>query len=361
VADTAQEKTEPPTVRRRREAREQGNVARSNDLGAAVVLLGGLIGLYFTARPIAIRLVEIMRLCLGSTDESVTQPQALGELTVLAVQTMGPMLFPMFIALMVASLIVSFAQVGWLLTLEPLKPSLNKLNPISGLKRFVSMQQAVTLGLSVLKMAAAILVAYFTIRQQYPLLVTAAAMPTAGIVVLLAKMLFTLAVRLSALLLLLAILDYAYQKYRYEQDLKMTKQEVKEEHRSMEGDPQLKARRRRVQLDIAMQRMRNEVPKADVVVTNPTEIAVALRYDEATMAAPRVVAKGKGFMAEQIRKMAIEHGVPLVEKKPLAQALYKTVEIGQEVPPQFYRAVAEILAYVYELTGRHRRPAAAAG
>jgi flagellar biosynthetic protein FlhB len=140
----------------------------------------------------------------------------------------------------------------------------------------------------------------------------------------------------------------------------MTKEEVKEEFRSMEGDPQVKQRRRRVQLDLAAQRMRAAVPKADVVVTNPTELAVALQYDEETMAAPRVVAKGQGFMAEQIRKIAIEHGVPIVERRPLAQALYRQVEVGQEVPPAFYRAVAEILAYVYELTSRKPRRARAA-
>jgi len=155
----------------------------------------------------------------------------------------------------------------------------------------------------------------------------------------------------------LAILEYAYQKWRIEQELKMTKQEVKEEMRRMEGDPKIKQRRRQIALQMLTQRLKKDVPTADVVVTNPTEFAVALKYDADTMHAPRVVAKGQGLIAQRIREIAIASGVPILERKPLARALYKLVEVGQEIPEQFYSAVAEILAYVYELSGRVRKKA----
>ena len=156
-------------------------------------------------------------------------------------------------------------------------------------------------------------------------------------------------------LLVLAILDYLYQRWQMEQDLKMTKQEVKDEMRSMEGDPKIKQRRRQIAMQIAYQQLKKAVPTADVVVTNPTEFAVALKYDPDAMHAPRVVAKGQGQMAARIRHLAIEAGVPILERKPLARALYKLVEVGQEIPEQFYATVAEILAYVYELSGKKGR------
>jgi flagellar biosynthetic protein FlhB len=178
-----------------------------------------------------------------------------------------------------------------------------------------------------------------------------------------AELFFTLGLRLALVLLFLAILDFGYQRYKTTQELKMTKEEVKDELRSMEGDPKLRQRRRQIQMEMTLQRIRTAVPKADVVITNPTEFAVAIQYDAETMLAPKVTAKGADHMARRIRELAIEHGVPIVERKPLAQALYRTVDVGQEIPAQFYKAIAEILAYVYELSGKSygvRRPVGAA-
>jgi flagellar biosynthetic protein FlhB len=163
---------------------------------------------------------------------------------------------------------------------------------------------------------------------------------------------YRLAVRLGLVLLVLALLDYAYQRWNWWRHLKMTKQEIKDELRNMEGDPLIRQRRRRAQLQLAIQRISAAVPQSDVVVTNPTEFAVALAYDEQTMAAPRVTAKGQDFLALRIRQLAQQHGVPIVQRPPLARALYAAVEVGQEVPPMFYRAIAEVLAYVYQLSGR---------
>ncbi|HPM25323.1 MAG TPA: EscU/YscU/HrcU family type III secretion system export apparatus switch protein, partial [Phycisphaerae bacterium] len=174
----------------------------------------------------------------------------------------------------------------------------------------------------------------------------------AGVLGLGAEVLFDLAVRLAIALLVLGILDYLIQRWKLERRLRMTKQEVRDELKKMEGDPLVKQRRRQIQARLALQRIRAEVPRADVVVTNPTHFAVALRYDEATMSAPRVTAKGRDLLAERIRQLAQQHGVPIVQRPPLARALYTGVEVGQEVPPAFYRAVAEVLAYVYQLSGR---------
>jgi flagellar biosynthetic protein FlhB len=170
-----------------------------------------------------------------------------------------------------------------------------------------------------------------------------------------AGIVYSIIVRITVLLLILSIGDYFYQRYRIEKSLKMTKQEVKDEMKSMDGDPKIKQRRRQIALQIVTQRFKKDVPKADVVVTNPTEFAIAIKYDADTMHAPRVVAKGQGYLAMKIRQIAIEHGVPILERKPLARALYKLVDIGQEIPEQFYSAVAEILAYVYELSGKMKK------
>lgn len=362
MADSAQDKTEAPTPRRRQEARDKGAVARSADLGASVVLLAGLIGLYYLAQPIVGRLLEIMRYCLGNPDPSLLVPESMQSLSVNAIVSVGLVVLPLLLILVVAALLIQVTQVGWHPTTKPMMPSLSRLNPLSGVKRFASVRHVMLFLMSLAKMIVVGVVAYLTLRDRYALVISAAGLHHWGIVTLMAELLFSLAVRLSIVLLLLGILDFAYQWYKHERDLKMTKQEVKDEMKSMEGDPKIKSKRREMQIQLAIQRMRSAVPKADVVVTNPTEFAVALKYDEKTMAAPKVVAKGQGYMAMQIRRIAIENSVPIIERPPLARALYKMVEIGQEVPPQFYQAVAEILAYVYELAGRgyRRRPSAAA-
>ena len=176
-----------------------------------------------------------------------------------------------------------------------------------------------------------------------------------------AGIIYNVAWRLAWALLILAAADWLYQKWRFERDIRMTKQEIKDEAKRMEGDQQIKGRRRQLARKMIMQRIHRDVPKADVVITNPTELAIALKYDPETMSAPRVVAKGAGFLAARIRQIAVSNGVPIMERKPLAQALYKTVDVGQDVPPEFYQAIAEILAYVYELAGKGVRRLRRAG
>jgi flagellar biosynthesis protein FlhB len=216
-----------------------------------------------------------------------------------------------------------------------------------------------TLVMNLAKMTMIGLVAYSAIHNRLATIAGATALSHEQIFGLGAQLVYDIGLRIAVLLLVLAVIDYIYQRYKIEKQLKMTKQEVKDEMKKMEGDPHIKQRRRQIQMQRAVQRVRHDVPTADVIVTNPTHFAVALKYDAANMHAPKVVAKGADYLALKIREVAAEHGIPILERPPLARALYKDVEVGQEIPEKFFSAVAEILAYVYELSGKaKRRPVA---
>lgn len=355
------DKTEAPTPRRRQEAREKGQVASSADLNAAGMLLAAMIALNYAGPWMFKRISLIARTSLG-----YDQPDSLHVASAITMLTHGMKLMaftllPLVAVFVAVGVAMSMAQVGVLFTAEPLQPKLSKISPISGFGRLFSKRSLVRLIMSLFKTALVSVVAWITIAQYLPRMVTAACLPFMGILAVAGELVFILGIRLGLALLILAIFDYVYNRWQQEQDLRMTREEVREEMKRLEGDPLMRERRKRVARQLAMQRMAQEVPGADVVVTNPTELAVAIVYDPDISSAPRVVAKGAGYMAERIRHIAAEHGVPIVERRPLAQALYKTVEAGQEIPPAFYKAVAEILAYVYELSGKRvgqSRPAA---
>ena len=358
--DDAGEKTEAPTPRRRQEARERGQVAKSHDLTAAAALLGAMLILNFAAPGILRELVELTRAMLGYEAADGLSADSMPAWGHLAFQAFVKSALPVCLAMTAVALIVTLAQVGLLFTFHPIKPDLQKIDPIAGFTRIFSMQAMVILLMGVFKIALIAAVAFLTIKGRLIQIVNMTDLSFWEIVGLSGELMFILGIRLAAVLLVLAILDYAYQRHRHEQNLRMTKQELKEELRRLEGDPLIRERRRRVARQLALQRMQAAVPKADVVITNPTHVAVALRYDAETMAAPKVVAKGAELLAHQIRKLAVQHGVPIVERAPLARALYKSVEVGQEIPPAFYKAVAEVLAYVYELSGKAVAGASAA-
>lgn len=357
MADDAGERTETPTPRRRTESREKGQIAKSQDLNAAVTLLAGLIFLRLAGGWIWRSLQTLVRDFLGAEPVGAPTPEQMVPWMWVAGKTLASLIVPFMIGMFVFALIISLIQAGWLFTLEPLKPSLNRLNPLNGLKRIFSGRSVVTLLTNLGKLGAVVWVVYVTVAQNVGEILGVVNLHETLVWSKGAHLVFTVGIRILALMLVLAILDYIYQWYRHEKDLKMTKEEVKEEMRRMEGDPVMKRRRQQVQQQLAMQRIRTTVPQADVVVTNPTELAIAIKYDAEKMSAPRVLAKGRDYMAEQIRKIAIEHGIPIVERRPLAQALYRAVDVGQEIPAEFYRAVAEILAYVYQL--KSRKPAMA--
>jgi len=349
AADDTGERTERPTPRRRQEAREQGRVPRSTDLTAAIGLLAGVVLLNILGPHMFGNLLELARGVGSAHDTSTT---TLTTWIARAVYTAGAVVLPFILALLLLTVAGGMAQSGAVFAWSRLTPKLDKLNPVAGVKRLFALDSLTRTGMGVLKIVLIGAVAYYSVIGEIRLVLAAGMIPPRGVMDLAAHVLFTLTLRLTLVLLILGLLDYFYQRWQVERGLKMTKQEVKDELKRMEGDPLVKRRRREVQARIAMQRIRIDVPKADVVVTNPSEYAVALRYDEALMAAPRVIAKGRDWLALRIRQVAQQYGVPIVQRPPLARALYTTVDVGQEVPAQFYRAIAELLAYVYQLSGR---------
>lgn len=344
------EKTEPATPRRRHESRQGGQVARSQDVPAAVLLLFGFLALALFGAPLWNTLVAIVRTALtphAPVDLDRVFPFALAAF-VEVLKRVGPILLILFLAILVSM----FAQVGLLFTVKPLIPTLSKIDPLKGLQRLLSIRSVMVAVINFGKLLVVGLVAYLTLSGSAAAVIYASTVGFHDVFLLGWDLLFTLSIRMAAALLIMSLLDYAWQRYKHERDLRMTKQEVKDELRSMEGDPHVKRRRRQVQLQIAMQRLQSDVPKADVVVTNPTHVAVAISYDSETMMAPKVVAKGADEVAIRIRQIAMRYAIPIVERKALARGIFEAVEVGEYIPERFYRAIAEILAYVYELTGR---------
>jgi flagellar biosynthetic protein FlhB len=353
-AEDKDAKTEPATPRRRQEARNSGQVAKSQDLAAAALLVGSLLLLRLLGPDMWRRMLGVFRAALSS-DGAADEGQLIPLAGASAIE-MFKMLAPFMALVSLLAVLVLYAQVGLLWTLKPLTPKLNKLNPITGLGRIFSARSVVMLFINVGKLLLVAAVVYVTMRGMADRIIYALTMDHVAIFGLAAHLTFRMGIALAVLLLLLAVIDYAYQRYRHEKDLRMTKQEVKDELRNMEGDPVVKSRRRQVQMQLAMQRLRSMVPQADVVVTNPTHVAVVLRYDAESMAAPKMTAKGADRVAIRIRQIAAAAGVPILERPPLARAMFESIEVGQEIPERFYQAVAEILAYVYELTGRSVGP-----
>ena len=261
----------------------------------------------------------------------------------------------MLIAVVVIACFSNLVQVGFHFSPTRLQPNFAALNPTRGFGRIFSSRSPLRLGMSIIKMALLGMVAYSALRSRIHLVASFQSLSFLQIFGLGASLVYSIAMRVGVAMLIIAIIDYAIQRWRHERDLRMSKQDVKEEMRRMDGDPKIKLRRRQVAIANLKRKLKKDVPTADVVVTNPTEFAIALKYDSQTMHAPRVIAKGQGVIAARIREIAIESGIPILERKPLARALYKLVEVGQEIPEQFYAAVAEILAYVYELSGKSRR------
>ena len=353
MADDFGDKTEAPTPRRREEAREQGNIARSPDLTSAVLLLAVLVLLDWYGPGLVGALRSYMAEMLSP--ESLRQfgsDSAMAEV-MLALRLVARALAPVLIGILIVAILVNVLQVGLFFSFKRIQPRLSSLNPLKGLSKIFSGRDGlVHLMMSLLKLILVVMVAYLAIHGKLALILSAQQLSFVQIFGLGTGIVYSIGLRIGAVLLILAIIDYSYQRWRNEQQLKMSKQEIKEEMRRMEGDPQIKSRRRQIAIQRITQAIRKNVPTADVVVTNPTHYAVALKYDSDTMHAPRVVAKGADFLAQTIREIAVANGIPILERAPLARSLYRLCEVGQEIPEQFYAAVAEILAYVYELSGK---------
>jgi len=261
-------------------------------------------------------------------------------------------LAPLFLVAMIVGFFSTFLQIGWLFTTQPLMPDLSKLDPIKGMARFVSKRSLVEVIKSLLKVGLIGWVAYKTVKGEFDQALLLLQMPVEHTVLYLAKTAALVMAKVAAIMIVLAILDYAFVRWEMEEKMKMTKQEQKEEMKETEGDPHIKSKIRSIQQQMARRRMMAAVPEADVVITNPTHIAVAIQYQAGKMDAPLVLAKGQELVAKKIREIAREHDIPLVENPPVARLLHSKVEVGQSIPEEMFKAVAEILAYVYSLKGR---------
>jgi flagellar biosynthetic protein FlhB len=345
-----QERTEPATPKRRREARESGKVARSQEVNSAFVLLAGLGLLAFEGPLMLERLMALTRHFLGESGSVELRPELMPALFAGTVRPALLVIAPVALAVLLVGLAVNFAQVGFLATWKPLVPSLEHLSPARGFARIFSKQSFVELLKSILKVVLIGGIAWMTLAPEISrlaALVGADPLPVFGYA---ATLTLKLGLRVAIALLFLALADYAFQRWEYEKSLMMSPKEIEDEMRQTEGDPRIRARVRSVQREMARRRMMAQVRTADVVVTNPTHLAVALRYDRASMKAPKVVARGARLIAERIKAIAREHGVPVIEDRPLARLLFK-VELDREIPVTLFRAVAELLAYVYRMRG----------
>ncbi len=347
--DSYQDRTEQPTPKRRAEAREKGQVARSRDLSAALVLITGLIVLTAWNATMGNQSAHMLRSWLVELQPGVVNHANLPALFLKFALLFGYLLAPIWLFLVVIAILANYLQGGWIFSTERLTLDLSRLQFFEGLKRLFSGNSVVELAKSVAKVCCIGLVVYYFFKSQLLTFLPLVRQDTGQLLDHLKSASFQISWRVVFLLLALGVLDYFYQRYRYEKNLRMTKQEVKDEMRQTEGDPRMKARLKSLMRQLASRRMMSAVPQADVVVTNPTRLAIALRYDSDSMIAPEVVAKGRNFVALKIIALAQEAGVPRVENRELAQNLYLLVDVGATVPTSLYRAVAEVLAYIYSL------------
>ena len=347
------DKTEEPTAKKRADARKKGQVAKSQELNTAFVLLMGFFMLKLLWDSIYLNIAEYTKYILSNPTQTVDTETVI-QLFIGIIELLAKTSFPIMLAIMFIGLGINFYQVGLHFNTESMEPKLSKLNPINGFGRIFSKRALVEMLKSIFKIIVIGSALYWVLIDHVlsmPQFIFFGLETSLGQI---ADIIFNMAFKICGIILVLGVLDLAYQKWQTTQDLKMTKQEVKDEFKQSEGDPQIKGKIKQKQRQMAMARMMQEVPKADVIVTNPTHYAVALEYHKG-MVAPRVLAKGQDLVAQRIKEIGREAGVAIVENKPLARALFASTEIGDSVPQELYQAVAEVLAYVYRL--KHRRRA----
>ncbi len=350
-----EDRTEEATSQRRDDWRKEGRVSQSRELGGAMALLGVSGALYATAGWSMRGLSSVFEVSFRQAAEHARGDFSIGLMGSVLNYSMKSILYiagPACVAAMVVGVLVTLAQTGIVWTAKPLEMDLDKLNPINGAKRIFSFDGLVEMTKAILKFTIVFSVVYGILKSRLRQAGGLWDVETPSLVLYMGQQIIVVLSSVGISLAVMAGLDYAYQRFRFEQKIRMTKEEVKEERKQSEGNPHTRARVRGLQRRVSQNRMIEAVKGADVVITNPTHIAVALVYDRENMLAPRVVAKGADFMAERIKKVARENGIPCVENVPLARALYKALKIGQLISRDLYNAVAEVLAYVYRLKGR---------
>ena len=348
----SEEKTEKATPKKRREAREKGQVVFSKDLGSSFSLLMVFLFLNFYKSIIIKMVADFLYLIsdkIGTNIDSIFEFKSLNYLMNETILLGAKIILPIVVVAMITGVLFAYFQIGFLFTTETIKFKLDKISPVKGFKRMFSIRALVEFLKSILKSAILLYISLSYLLKKINMFYESVNYSVAAIADFMWDVVFNIVVRCSLLLFILAIFDYAYKKWQDEKDLKMSRKEIKDEYKQSEGDPMLKSKIREKQRQLATGRMMQDVPNADVIITNPTHYAVGIKYDPNRGDAPYVLAKGRDLVAKNIKKVAEENDVPIVENKPLAQALYKEIDIGDFIPPNLYEAVAEVLAYVYKL------------
>ncbi len=349
-----QERTIPATPRRREEARERGDIARSRELISAAIILAGALIILWMGETIVGSLIDSVSFSWSNLSMAPMTQKGLSDLVNNTIIDALQVVIPLVGFFAVVGIVASIGHYGFIWSDQALALDWNRINPFDGFGRLFTLTALFELAKTLIKFLVIGWVVYKVVEHDIPEIITTVQMHPRAILTQLSDKLVRLLLYSGLVMAVLGILDYGYQWWDHERKLRMTPQEMKEEMRQTEGDPFIRARIRSIQREMARKRMMAEVPKATVVITNPTHLAVALRYEPTKMAAPRVVAKGADYVAQVIRELADAHGILRVENKPLAQTLYKTVDVGQDIPSHLYRAVAEILVYVYKLKGGYQ-------
>lgn len=351
------EKTEEPTHRRLQEAVKKGQVAFSREVSSFfifVVLALNII--WFAPNYMPQTLLIFSKFLVEPHDIFVDEGNISALITDVVIGFAMVMVLPI-IASVIAALLSSFLQNGIVISTEPLMPKLERISLFKGIKRLFSLRSVLEFVKGLIKISLVGATAYIVVVGEFDRMEDVISYDVADVTQTLGLLMFKMVIGACAVMLVIALLDYLYQKFEYIKSLKMTRQELKEEFKQTDGDPQIKAKLREIRMERARKRMMAAVPQSDVIIRNPTHYAVALKYDEAVMRAPVVVAMGQDRVAERIIELAEEHRIPTVSNPPLAQALYKSASLDEEIPLEHYRAVAEVIGYVYKLKGRNKKAA----
>ncbi|RAP31223.1 flagellar biosynthesis protein FlhB [Candidatus Marinamargulisbacteria bacterium SCGC AG-414-C22] len=348
MGDDSGEKTEQPTPNKLKEARKKGQVAKSKDMTTSVLLIISYFSLksfsgYIWSNLLTISDIAYSQIPLGFT-ESVAM-YLLGDV----LRFFLLIIVPLFMVNLLVVLIMEFGQVGFLVSFEPLIPQLNKLNPIEGAKKLVSLKQLIELFKSIIKMFIVGYIIYSVLKDQFQFVLLAQELTPYQVMGITSRMVMDIVIKVGLFYIIIAVLDYFYQRFEFIKSLKMSKKEIKDEYKRLEGDPLIKQRQREAQRQMSMGRQMGAVPDSDVVVTNPIHYAIALKYKPNEMKAPKVLAIGQRLVAKEIVKIAEEHMIPIVENPPLARKLFDSTIVGSDIPQIYYKAVAEILAFVYNI------------
>jgi len=352
-SSTGGEKTEEPSAKRREKKKKKGQVAQSKEVQTALLFTLILLLWMFYMPDFWNGLSELIATIWRNADSFDGTPSDVYNLLLFLVKKIATLLLPLFALVMIIGFFSSIFQIGWLFTTKPLSPDFSKLDPIKGFGRMFSMKSLVDLVKSVLKVVLIGWIAYATVFNHFEEALILVDTSVTATILFLGRIATLILAKVCAILILIAAIDFLYSRYEMEEKMKMTKQEVKEEFKEMEGDPYIKSQIRRIQQEMARKRMMAEVPEADVVITNPTHLSIAIKYDTATMDAPVIVAKGADHIAMKIREIARENEIPLIENPPVARLLHK-IDLGAAIPEEMFKAVAEILAHVYSLKKQNK-------